>query len=316
MGKHLLILMPLFILIFSCGKGQRGKRAYQNGDYRKAVTFLEAALQKNQNDEKAKRYLVLARSGLLTERSSRFLAANEFGNALVSIDQALSLDPKNKTARKIFEGSVEKISKHIEQKLIPDKAWPSIVKLSALILKYKPNHIRLAPIHAEAVFHAENDVLNAPAVLAIEKAYSISPENAFLREKHEIVVAKTSQFRKLFESYQSALIEEDYGTWKSLIHPRHLKEAQADVKRLAEGEDENIQTVRDYFFEISQDPQKYGNPDGAEIVCVEPLSSTHAFIHFRFSKLPKILKMEVTMSDGRLKLHREEDSEINKSDLL
>jgi hypothetical protein len=103
--------------------------------------------------------------------------------------------------------------------------------------------------------------------------------------------------------------------WRRFVHPRYMDEVDIIVERFVKYRDPKIKSEYDYFLEVAFDPERYGSPEGAEIVCVEPVSRSHAFVHFTYRKYNKVMKMEIVNHEGLLKLMQEEDSIIRKDDL-
>ena len=309
MKKILTVALSLLVL-GACTKFQRGKWAYNHGNFQKAVSILEEAVKIGQDNPDVQKYLVVARAGLWTDQAAKAMASGDYNNALSRLDAALGLDPKNADAQTLLNGCITKIKETIQGDFIPGKRWDKVIAFTGLILKYRPDEPGLAPLNAEALFHNENDALNWRTIPAIEKAFAQAPDNGFLKEKSEVLAAKTQTFRDLFARYQSSLANKDYQGWGRLVSARNVSEANVDIKRLAENGDTEVKNLQDYFRVIALDPAKYGSPDGPRIVCVEPLSESHAFVHFKYATLPKVLKMEIVSEGGALKLHREEDSAI------
>ena len=150
--------------------------------------------------------------------------------------------------------------------------------------------------------------------MAIKKALALCPDDPFLKEKMEAINNQSRPFIVSFKEYQKSLLTENYALWKGLINARYVHECEVDVSRLKE-RGEPVNTLQLFFKELSKLPAKYGNPEGADIVCVEPLSAERAYVHFSYKDLPKILKMEVTRQGGTLKIDREEDSDLRKTEL-
>jgi hypothetical protein len=121
-------------------------------------------------------------------------------------------------------------------------------------------------------------------------------------------------FIVFFKDYQKALLTDNFSLWKNLINNRYMKEIEVDVFRLKE-RGESVNTIQLFFKELAKLPAKYGNPEGADIVCIEPLSPNRGYVHFSYKNLPKILKMEVVREGGTFRIDREEDSEIKKAEL-
>jgi tetratricopeptide (TPR) repeat protein len=294
---------------------QRGKWAYKRGNYEKAVKLFEALIRTETTNQAAKDYLVLAQAGVLAEEAVEAVSINDFEKAIHLLDRALGLDPMNQDARKLLNTSIEELTKTIVNEYVPNKMWARIVPISTLILKYEPDKKVIAVTHAKAVFEVEDKTLNYKSIMAINKSYQKVPDDAFLKNQMEVLENKTAKFKALFKRYQQALLEKDFNKWKSVIHTRYMKEVQVDVRNFIEKDDEKIKSIQDFFFELSKDPEKYGNPQGADIVCIEPVSSAQGFVHFDYKDLPKVLKMEIATDGGAIKLHREEDSEIKKYEL-
>jgi tetratricopeptide (TPR) repeat protein len=316
MMKIILTAVLGSLLLFgACTKMQQGKWSYRRGNYQKAVTIFEDILKTEATNEMAKHYVVLARSGLMADRAAEAVEVENYEEAIGLVDQAIGLDPDNKDAQALLNTCIGKLTKTITKDLVLQGAWQKIVDLSGLILKHRPGNKSMIVTNAKAVFHAQKDRLNAHAILAIQKAYKEVPDNDFLKSKMSLLNETTGDFKRVYEAYRDAILAKNYDKWRSLLTPKHIKEVDVIVKEYIEKNDLVVKNVRDYFTELTKDPAKYESPQGAEIVCIEPLSSNHGFVHFNYNTLPKLLKMEIVSVDGSLKLHREEDSEIKKSDL-
>jgi hypothetical protein len=151
----------------------------------------------------------------------------------------------------------------------------------------------MALLNAQSVYELENQKLTWKSILAIQKAATLIKDNEFtttlLNKQSEL----EKPFVSAFTAMQQSFLQKNYKAWRSLASSQYIKECENDVARLKERGDSNIKTVEDYFMTIANDGEKYGNPEGPSIVCVEILSPTRAFVHYAYKDLPKNLKMEV-----------------------
>jgi tetratricopeptide (TPR) repeat protein len=297
-----------------CTKMQRGKRAYRQGEYKRAQSFFEQIIKVDANNMEAQTYLLLTRSGLLTDTAAQLVKQGDFEDAVPFVEQAIVLDPENEDARTVLNTSLVSLESEIEKSFLPNKEWARVVKVADMILKYKPGEKMLLSPRAKAIYMGEKEIFNYKSVIAIKRAFAADPDDAFLNGKMEAINNQGRPFLLFFKEYQSTLLKDNFAQWKNLINPRYLHECEVDVSRLKE-RGEPVNTVQLYFKELSKLPAKYGNPEGADIVCVEPLSADRAYVHFNYRDLPKLLKMEIVRQGGTFKIDREEDSEIKKTEL-
>jgi tetratricopeptide (TPR) repeat protein len=307
-------LLCLGLALTGCTKLQRGKRAYRHGDYKKAQFLFEQVIKIESSNMEAQTYLLLTRSGLLTDTAASLLKTGNFEAAVPLVEQAIVLDPENEDAKTVLNTSLASLENQIEKELLPKKEWDRVINVADMVLKYKPGEKMLLMERAKAVYMGEKELFNYKSVMAIKKALALNPDDAFLKEKMEAITNQSRPFIVLFKEYQNSLLRENFGQWKGIINARYLHECEVDVGRLKE-RGEPVNTIQLFFKELSKLPAKYGNPEGADIVCVEPLSADRAYVHFSYRDLPKILKMEISRQGGVLKIDREEDSDIRKAEL-
>ncbi len=314
MRSILLICLCVLLGLSGCSKLSRGKRAYRHGQYKKAQYLLEEVIQIESSNTEAQTYLLLTRSGLLTDTAAGLVKGGLFEYAIPLVDQAIVLDPENEDAKTVLNTALSSLELKIDKELFPKQQWASVMEAADMVLKYKPGEKKLLAQKAQAILMNERGILTYRVVMAVKKAYALNPEDAFIKEKMDLINNASKPFIIFFKDYQNSLITDNFGLWKSLINQRYMKECEVDVMRLKE-HGEPVNTIQLFFKELSKFPAKYGNPEGADIVCVEPLSTDRAYIHFSYKNLPKVLKMEITRQNSALKIDREEDSEIRKTDL-
>lgn len=309
-----IVFLCVALSLTGCSKLSRAKRAYRQGDYKKAQFLLEQVIKVDASNTQAQTYLLLTRSGTLTDTAAGLVKVGLFEAAIPLVEQAIVLDPENEDAKTVLNTALTALDEKISKELFPAQKWPQVVTLSDIVLKYKPGEKALLSKRAQAIFMNEHGILTYKSVMALKKAFALNPEDAFLKEKMDLINNESKPFIIFFKDYQKALLTDNFGSWKNFINSRYLKECEADVARLKE-RGESVNSLQLFFKELSKLPAKYGNPEGADIVCVEPLSAVRGYVHFSYKNLPKILKMEIIRQGNGFKIDREEDSDIRKADL-
>lgn len=296
----------------SCSKVQRGKWNYKRGNYKKAVMLLELAARNDASNVKAATYLVLAQSGLKTDQAAEKIKTGDFESSLALLNDAINLDPKNEDAHVLFKEAVEKTAAAIENAYLPAGDWKRVLSLCDAAEANNADNAAILISRAKALLQLEKGVHTYRVVMALEKASQKAPDDPFVKKELERVRAFSVPFAALFQKYQQALVTKNVAIWKSIIQPKYQAAAEAVVKEFADMKYDKIRNLNEYFNELCNDLTEYGSPQGGELVCVEPLSETHGFVHFTYTNLPKIIRMEIEPSGGVLKLYKEEDSPIVK----
>jgi tetratricopeptide (TPR) repeat protein len=305
------------LLTVSCtkySKFDRGKEAYEKGDFKKAIPLLEEAYKLDGNNNMALSYLMLAKAGYYTDIAARGLKENDFEKVIIYATRALETDTKNQDARFLLDKGIQGLEDYINNVLIPKKDWSEIEKVCRLIMEYQPDNRTAIVTRGRAIFEKEYRAFNVKTIMALNKAYALHPDDKFLKRQIRALDSRTRDFKRLFLDYQRSLRKRDYWLWRRLIHPQYYRDVKEIVKRFAESGAE-ITTVRAYFKEIAKDPAKYGSPKGPRIICIEPVSAGKGFVHFDYKKSLKVLKMEISTASGLLKIRQEQDSEIKKAEL-
>lgn len=315
MFKITALALCCLLSLSACSKTARGKWHYKHGNYKKAEELLTRAINVDTKNTEASKYLVLVQAGMKTDEAAAKLKEGDLETAVSMLNEAIGFDSGNEDAKILLNQAVEQMMTQIDKTLIPGGQWDKILGYCGLMEKYRAENGPLAVARARAMFEKAKRLHTYEVVLALEKAAKLAPDNAWVKGELETVRQNSVKFAALFNKYQQTLLKKDFASWKSLLQPKYLVDAEAIVKRYVEKEDESIKSLKDYFNEMSGDPVKYGSPEGGKIVCVEPLSPTHGFIHFIYKDYPKVLRMEAEGAEGRMKLFREDDSEIKKGQL-
>lgn len=311
----LFLTLAMLLTAVGCSKLDRAKRAYKKGDYQTTIDLLSEFIKKNASNQEAQQYLLLAQGGILADSAASLHKANRFEEALAMADRALKINEKHEDARIILDASIKGIIARIERDLVPNNTWSGVLNMTSEVMKYRPNDPRMNVLYAQAVYELENKKLTWKAYLAIRKARAIASDNPLLNQLMTEYAQTTQPFESAFVKLQNAMIGKQYKNWRALASNQYLKECENDVARLKERNDPNVRSVEDYFKVISGDAEKYGNPKGADIVCIDVITPTRAFVHYTYNDLPKILKMEANGSGSAMKFDREQDSEIRKSEI-
>ncbi len=308
-----LVIFSALILMAGCSKLDRAKRAYKKGDYSKTIDLLTVYIKTNASNQEAQKYLLYAQGGLIADSAASLIKANRFEEALSLANRAVGINEKNEDARIIVDAAVKGIIAKIERDLVPNKVWSGVLNLTDEVLKHRKDDPRMNLLYAQSVYELENHKMSCKTVLALRKALPFVQNNDFLNSLLAKQEKDEQPFAAAFNKLQAAFINKDFKAWKNLATSQYLRECEIDVARLKERGDSNIRSIDDYFYAISSDPEKYGNPDGPEIVCIEVLSADRAFIHYKYRELPKVLKMEAFRGGASIKFDREQDSEIKQT---
>jgi tetratricopeptide (TPR) repeat protein len=308
-------MLAVALFFSACTNMESGRRAFKNGKYRKAIRYFEKDLKRDCNNKEAQNLVILARSGLLADSAAMIMTQGRFEEGLMLVDEALGLDPQNKDAATLLNNGVVELTAKINKELIPAQNWNTIIVLTKIIVKYKPDEKGIQVAYAQAVYERERRSLNTVSIMAIKKAFQAVPDDPFLKERMVAIDAAGKPFAKAFQDYEATLVKKDFTAWKRLTHSRFIKSAEDDIKRLKEKGDPTIKNLQAYFMAISNDPVDLGSPEGAEIICVEVKSPNSAYVHFTYKKSPKIFKAEVLNTGDGWKVDREEDSELKKAEL-
>jgi tetratricopeptide (TPR) repeat protein len=308
-----LTLVAVFALT-SCSKMDRAKRAYKKGDYQTTIDLLSKYIKTNASNTEAQQYLLFAQGGILADSAASLIKANRFEEALTLADRALRINNKNEDARILIDAALKGIVTRIERDLVPNKTWSGVLNMTSEVLKYRPDDPRMSLLYAQSVYELENQKLSWKSILAIQKASYIVKDNDFITGLLNKQTELEKPFATAFLALQQTFLQKNYKAWRPFASSQYIKECENDVARLKERGDSNIKSVEDYFLAIAGDADKYGNPEGPGIVCIEVLSPTRAFVHYAYKRLPKNLKMEVFRNGNSFKFDREQDSEIKVFD--
>lgn len=311
----LVLVLALMAGLAGCSKLRGGKRAYNKGDYRKAEELLNKHIKRFGNDLEAQKYLVLTQSGIITDSAAGLVKAGNLAAALPMLERALSLNDKNEDARNLLNTSVTSLTEKILNKLVPAGDWSEVLSTVQAVGKYLPDNPALASASARAVVETEQGRPTWKTVLAVRRGLLKVPDDPFLKPIQEKLDAASRDFMAAHLRLESSIINKNYKQWRGLLNARYSRECETDVKKLIERSDPYVRSVENYFEVITHDFEKYGAPQGSEVVCIEPLSPDQGFVHYTFPKLPKILKREFQRAGGALKADREQDSEIRLTDL-
>ncbi|OGS36537.1 MAG: hypothetical protein A2293_10535 [Elusimicrobia bacterium RIFOXYB2_FULL_49_7] len=315
MKNIIVVLLISLMSLAGCSKTAQGKRAYAKGDYKKAISLFEAALIKNGSNVTAGKYMALAHSGLRTDEAAALLQQGNQEEALALLDEAMGLDSANQDAQTLMKQTLQTVLNQISKEYLPSRAWDKAIAACNLISKYRPDDAQALLLKARAVYESEKGVANYKVILALQQAEKKAPKDPFVRMELDRVKGQTGKFAAIFAKYQDALIKKDFKTWKSIITPKFSADVDKIVQDFIKEDDPRLKNANDYFLELSGDPVKYNSPEGATVICIEPLSANRAFIHFIYKDYPKVLRMEAETIGNVLKLHKEEDSPIKKTDL-
>ncbi|MFH0919418.1 MAG: hypothetical protein V1913_03580 [Fibrobacterota bacterium] len=310
----ILLALAFAFLLVACSNMDSGRRAFKNGKYRKAIHLFEKELTRDLNNKDAQNLIILARSGLLADSAAAIMATGRFEDGLLLVDEAMGLDPQNKDAATLLNNGVVELTAKIRKELIPARNWDKIITLTKIILKYKPDERGMHVHHAQAVYEREHQTLNTVSIMAIKNAFQVVPDDPFLKERRVAIDAAGKAYAKVFQDYENALIRKDFAAWKRLAHPRFIRSAEDDIKRIKEKGDASIANLQAYFLAICTQPADLGSPQGAEIICIEVKAPDDAYVHFAYKNSPKVYKTEVLKVDGAWKVDREEDSELKKTE--
>ncbi|OGJ93424.1 MAG: hypothetical protein A2487_16925 [Candidatus Raymondbacteria bacterium RifOxyC12_full_50_8] len=310
MKKYLILAISLSLVCTACTKSQRGKWAFKRGNYQRAIELFEQVIATDLSNPTAQTYLPLAKSGMLTDEAARAINAGRMEEAVRLLDEAQALDPKNTDAKTLMQKAIESLALSIVNTLMPAKKWEEVVPVADIIIKHQPGRNALYGVKAEALFHAAKETYTSRNILAIQKAAGLLPGDAFLQARMQEISTRSPAFKNAFFAYLKALDSKNIGAWKGLLHPQYLTDVNADIKRFVQNEDPEIKDIGSFFKELCIDHEKNCGGEAVKIVCIEPLSGEHAFVHFMYKNTPKVMKIEMIKTGGSLKLYREEDSEL------
>src|SRR3989339_368107 len=152
--KHipLFLILSLAFVFSACSNMDMGRRAFQHGKYRKAIRYFEKELKADCNNKEAQNLVILARSGLLADSAAFIMTQGKFEEGLMLVDEAMGLDPQNRDAATLLNNGVVELAAKIQKELIPARNWNTIIALTKIILKYKPDEKSIQVDYARAVY--------------------------------------------------------------------------------------------------------------------------------------------------------------------